>query len=170
MNTISDEILNKYLDGELSKDESAEVDRIVNGSPVWKQRLMALKEVDHSLRNMPVPEITFDITSMIMQKILWNEKSKRQQKRFIIIVTSIFIILCLSIIGFVGFELIRNYHPENSKAIAYTIKYTKSISELLTSFFNKTNMTIIGAVFSFGLLISAYFIFDYSKVFRKIGK
>ena len=170
MNTISDETLNKYLDGELSKEESHEVERIVNGSPAVKLQLMALKEVDRSLRNMPVPEIGFDITSVIMQRIKWIEKLKQDQKRFIIVISSVFLLLCISIVGFVGFEMVRNYNPGNSKAIIDTVKYAKSLSVLITSLLTSTNMTIIGGIFSFGLLISAYFFFDYSKIFRKIGK
>jgi hypothetical protein len=170
MNTISDETLNKYLDGELSKEESHEVERIVNGSPAVKLQLMALKEVDRSLRNMPVPEISFDITSVIMQRIKWSEKLKQDQKRFIIVISSVFILLCISILGFVGFEVLRNYNPGNSKALIDTVKYAKTISNLIGALMNSTNMTILGGIFSFGLLISAYFFFDYSKVFKKISK
>ena len=170
MNNMSDEILNKFLDGELSIGETAEVESFVKSSPEAKLRLLALKEVDRSLRNMPISEIKFDITSVIMQRIQWSDRSKREQKRFIIIISSFFISLCLSIAGFIGFEIIRNYNPERSKMLIDTVKYAKSMSVLITSLMNSTNMTIIGGVFSFGLLISAYFFFDYSKIFRKIGK
>jgi hypothetical protein len=170
MNTISDEMLNNYLDGELSKDESAEVEKIVNGSPALKLQLMALKEIDRSLRNMPVPEVSFDVTSVIMQKIKWIEKLKKDQKRFIVVIASVFITLCLAIVLFVGFELIRNYNPDSSKTIIDTVKYAETLSGFITSFMNNTNMTILGGIFSFGLLISAYFFFDYSKVFKNLGK
>src|ERR1035437_325401 len=166
MNTINDEMLNKYLDGELSKDESAEVEKIVNGSPALKQQLIALKEVDRSLRNMPVPEISFDVTSVIMQRIKWIEKLKKDQKRFIVVISSVFITLCFAIVLFVGFEIIKNYKPDSSKTIIDTVKYAETLSGFITSFMNNTNMTILGGIFSFGLLISAYFFFDYSKVFK----
>jgi hypothetical protein len=170
MNILNDETLNKYLDGELSQEEIIEVERIVNSSPESKLRLMALKEVDRSLRNMTTPEVGFDITTVIMQRIQWNEKSKKKQKRFIIIVSSVFILLSLSIAGFLGFEIIRNYNPGSSKTITDTVKYAKTVTDMITGFLNNTNMTIVGGVFSFGLLLSAYFFFDYSKVLRKASK
>jgi hypothetical protein len=170
MNTISDETLNKYLDGELSKEESIEVERIVNNSPSVKLRLSALKEVDRSLKVMPLSEIRFDFTAMIMKRIQWIENSKKSQKRFIIVISTIFMSLCLAIVGLVGFEMVKNYNPSNSKAITESVKYAKSVSEMITAFLNNTNMTIVGGVFSFGLLISAYFFFDYSKLFRKVRK
>ena len=170
MNLVNDETLNKYLDGELSKYEALEVERLVNDSPELKLRLTALKEVDRSLRNIPVPEIRFDMTSQIMKRIQWNEKSKLAQKRFIIIVSTVFLFMCLAVAGLVGFEIIRNYNPGSSKAVTDTVKYANSISDLIKTLFNSTNMTIVGGVFSFGLLISAYFFFDYSKIFKKVGK
>ncbi len=168
MNMISDETLNNYLDGELSKDEANKVEGIVNSSPTVKLRLIALKEVDRSLRNMPVPEIRFDITSAIMQRILWIDKLKKEQTRFIAIIATVFIFLCLSLVGFITYEMIKNYNPANSKTIIDTVKYAKSFSVMITAFLNNTNMTIVGGVFSFGMLISAYFFFDYSKVFKKV--
>ena len=170
MNTITDETLNKYLDGELNKEESAEVERIINSSPSEKLRLMALKQVDRSLKMMPVSEIRFDFTSMIMKRIQWIEKSKQSQKRFVIVVSTIVMLLCLSVVGIMGFQIIQNYNPGNSRAIIDTVKYAKSMSDIITTFLNNTNMTIVGGVFSFGLLISAYFFFDYSKIFRKVRK
>jgi anti-sigma factor RsiW len=49
MNLLSDEILNKYLDGELDKNQSAEVEEILNKSENYRKRLSALNLIHKEL-------------------------------------------------------------------------------------------------------------------------
>jgi hypothetical protein len=105
-----------------------------------------------------------------MNKIQRSLRSKQEQKKFIVGVVSIFLIMCLAIAGIVGFEIIRNFNPGRSEAVTNSIKYITSASQLISSIFNSRNISIVGGVFSFGLIISAWFFFDYSRMLRKARK
>ena len=170
MKTLSDEILNRYIDGELSRDEMREVEEAINNSREERVVLNALQNTDSSLKNIKLIEVKSNFTSLIMNKIQRSLRSRQEQKKFIVGVVSIFMMMCLAIAGFVGFEIISNYNPAASSAIRNSIKYVTSASQLISGIFNSRNISIIGGVFSLGLVISAWFFFDYSRMLRKARK
>jgi nitrate reductase NapE component len=170
MKTLSDEILNRYIDGELSRDEMREVEETIKNSKEDRIELNAIQNTDRSLKNMRLIEVKSNFTSLVMNKIQRSLRSRHEQKKFIISIFSIFIIMCLVIVGIVGFEIVKNFNPETSTAIKDSIKYVTSASQLISNIFNSRNISIVGGVFSFGLIISAWFFFDYSRMLRKARK
>jgi ATP-dependent Zn protease len=170
MRTLSEEILNKYIDGELSRVEMREVEETIKNSREDRIELNAIQNTDRSLKNMRLIEVKSNFTSLVMNKIQKSLQSNQEQKKFIVSIFSIFIVMCLVVVGIVGFELIRNYNPGTSNAIKESIKYVASASEYISKIFNSRNISIVGGVFSFGLIISAWFFFDYSRMLRKARK
>jgi hypothetical protein len=170
MRTLSDEILNKYIDGELSRDEMREVEETIKNSREDRIELNAIQNTDRSLKNMRLIEVKSNFTSLVMNKIQRSLQSSQEQKKFIVSIFSIFILMCLVVVGIVGFNLIRNYNPGTSNAITDSIKYVASASEFISKILNSRNISIVGGVFSFGLIISAWFFFDYSRMLRKARK
>ena len=170
MKTLSDEILNRYIDGELSRDERREVEEAIINSREDRIEFNALQSTDSSLKNIKLMDVKSNFTSLVMNKIQRSLRSKQEQKKFIVGIISVFMILCLSIAGFVGFEIVRHFNPGTSNSITDSIKYVTSASQLISSIFNSRNVSIVGGVFSFGLIISAWFFFDYSRVLRKARK
>ena len=170
MRTLSDEILNKYIDGELSRDEMREVEETIKNSREDRIELNAIQNTDRSLKNMRLIEVKSNFTSLVMNKIQKRLRSRQEQKKFIVSIFSIFIVMCLMVVGVVGFEIVKNFNPETSTAIKDSIKYVTSASQLISNIFNSRNISIVGGVFSFGLIISAWFFFDYSRMLRKARK
>ena len=170
MKTLSDEILNRYIDGELDKVEMNEVEETIKNSIEDRIRLKALQEADHSLRDLKVYEVKSNFTSLVMKRIQRGINSKQEQKKFIVGIITVFILMCLIIVGIVGYEVIKNINAGAPTALRDSVKYVTSASEFITSIFNSRNMSIVGGIFSFGLIISAWFFFDYSKMVRKAGK
>jgi len=170
MRTLSDEILNRYIDGELSRDEMREVEETIKNSREDRIEFNAIQNTDKSLKNMRLIEVKSNFTSLVMNKIQRSLKSTQEQKKFIISNFSIFIIMCLVVVGIVGFEIIKNFNPEKSTVLKDSIKYVTSASQLISNIFNNRNISIVGGVFSFGLIISAWFFFDYSRMLRKARK
>ena len=170
MRTLSDEILNRYIDGELSRDEMREVEETIKNSREDRIEFNAIQNTDKSLKNMRLIEVKSNFTSLVMNKIQRSLKSTQEQKKFIISIFSIFIIMCLVVVGIVGFEIIKNFNPEKSTVLKDSIKYVTSASQLISNIFNNRNISIVGGVFSFGLIISAWFFFDYSRMLRKARK
>ena len=170
MRTLSDEILNKYIDGELSRDEMREVEETIKNFREDRIELNAIQNTDRSLKNMRLIEVKSNFTSLVMNKIQKRLRSRQEQKKFIVSIFSIFIVMCLMVVGVVGFEIVKNFNPETSTAIKDSIKYVTSASQLISNIFNSRNISIVGGVFSFGLIISAWFFFDYSRMLRKARK
>jgi hypothetical protein len=170
MKTLNDEQLNKYIDGELSRDEMREVEESIKNSREDRIELNALQNTDLSLKNLKLLEVKSSFTSLVMNKIQRSLRSRQEQKNFIIGMVSIFLVMCLAIVVFVGFEIIRNFNPETSNAIRESAKYISSTSEFISRFMNSRNISIVGGVFSIGLVISAWFFFDYSRMLRKARK
>jgi amino acid permease len=170
MKRLSNEILNKYIDGELSRDEMREVDEVIKNSREDRIELNALQNTNRSLSKLTLLEVKSNFTSLVMNKIQRSLQSRQEQKKFIVGIISAFIVLCLAIVGFVGFETFRNFNPGTSNAIRESIKYVSTASEFISRIFNSRNISILGSVFSFGLIISAWFFFDYSRMLKKERK
>jgi hypothetical protein len=168
MITLSDEILNKYLDGELSKEIMTEIENTISKED--RAKLTVMKDIDRSLKDLKITEPKSNFTSIVMERIQRSIHSRLEQKKFIISIISVFILMCLVVLGVIGFEIIGKTNPWTPSALRDSIKYITSAAESITNIFNSRNLTIIGGVFSFGLIISAWFFFDYSKMLRKAGK
>ena len=170
MRTLRDEVLNKYIDGELSRDEMREAEEAIKNS--WEDRveLIALQNTDSSLRKLTLLEVKSNFTSLVMNKIQRSLRSRQEQKKFIVGVVSIFMVMCLAIVGIVGFEIIRNSNPVTPTILKDSIKYVTSASGFIAHLLNSKNLSIVGSAFSLGFIISVWFFFDYSKRLRKAGK
>jgi len=63
MNMLSDDILNKYLDGELDETKANEVEEILNRSETDKKRFLALKLVHSKLPMIQEDEVSEDVSN-----------------------------------------------------------------------------------------------------------
>lgn len=161
---LTDEILNKYIDGELNAAEVIEVKNLLNNSDDARKRLYALQLVDRELRNYPLKNTTSDFTSVLMKKIMRKPEVKGQ-KYFIFSVSSIFVLVSLGIIGYITSYILSA--GENSTGESNSVHNLVYISEQLViairKFFTAGNVSVIGFIFSFAIIISAYFFFDSHK-------
>jgi anti-sigma factor RsiW len=165
MNLLSDEILNKYLDGELDKNQSAEVEEILNKSEYDRKRFSALKLIHKELTLMQEDKVSVDFTNNVMARVNKKFALPKQQNHFIISITSVLILICLVIVTYVVTAVISSSAPQTeSLQITETVNRFGSglISELMKLFSGK-NLSIIGSVFSLGILISGYFFFEHQK-------
>jgi hypothetical protein len=169
---FTDEILNRYIDGELSPDEIAEVKRILGSSEDARKRLNAMKLVHEHLKNYPEKETPPGFSSILMRKIIRRPEPKGQ-KYFIISVSSFFVLISLSIIGYLASYILST--GERSAENNNTFENLKYLMEKLVlgikSLFTAGNVSLIGFIFSFAIIISAYFFFDsHNKAKAKLTK
>ena len=82
MMNITDEILNKYLDGELSKQETTEVNSALSTSAEIRKRHNALRLVHEQLSKMEEENVSADFTLKLMRRLPHKIKVPRQQKYF----------------------------------------------------------------------------------------
>jgi anti-sigma factor RsiW len=165
MNLLSDEILNKYLDGELDKNQSAEIEEILNKSENDRKRFSALKLIHKELSLMQEDKVSVDFTNAVMARVNKKFALPKQQNYFIISIASILVLVCLGIVAYVVTAIISSSAPQTeSLQITETVNRFGNVLILeLKKLFSGKNLSIIGSVFSLGILISGYFFFEQQK-------
>lgn len=164
MKYISDEVLNKYIDGELDPQEQKDINRLLMNDNDLKKRLKVLKRIDNYLKKITVDELPDEFTLKVMKSISHKYQVPREQKLFITIIVSFISVLFLSIMGY----LIINIAGEVSYAISSgtgkaVSNYSQSIIQSLVTIFSGLNISIFGSLLSIILLISGYFFLEMLK-------
>lgn len=161
---VTDEILNRYIDGELSPSELKEVNEELIKSEVVRKRLRTLQFVHNELKKIPLRETSLEFTARLMKQIIRKPEPKGQ-KYFIFSVSSFFILISLAIIGYLT-SYILSYGTntsEDKSSFNTLVSYMDSFVHSIKSVFSSGNVSIIGFIFSFGIIISAYFFFESHK-------
>ena len=165
MSLLTDEILNKYLDGELDKNQSAEIEEILNKSENDRKRFSALKLIHKELSLMREDKVSVDFTNNVMARLNKKFALPKQQNYFIISIASVFILFCLVIVAYVVTAVISSSAPQTESLQITEIvnRFGSGLISELMKLFNGKNLSIIGSVFSLGILISGYFFFEHQK-------
>lgn len=165
MRPINDELLNNYLDNELSEDDKVFVLNAINNSFEIKKRYEALLKAHSLLKSMQPESPSIDFSKFVIQKISKRGIIEIQQKKFLYSILSLFGIIILGIVGYVFGEIISSTQPGTLSETITT--YSNIIGNYFSSFFGKKNLSIFGSVLSLIMLISGYFLYDYQKRSKK---
>ncbi len=160
---LNDDLLNKYIDGELDKETMLKIKTKLESSSQDMLKYKALLSIHNELMRMPVEEVSSNFTANLMLKVQRGLKSKREQNFFIVSVLSLFFLICIGIIGYLLANFIFTAEPNSSDVVTQFTEYSEDFVTLLKNFFSKGNISIIGSIFSFVLLISGYFFYDSLK-------
>jgi len=162
---VTEEILNKYIDGELEPEILEELNDHLTKSKEDLERLRALQALHRSLSKIELEETPEGFTRAVMFRINKKNKARHEQKYFIGIITSIFILFSIAISGYVLYLIASSSNTTNQMGETFTnIKsYTQVITDLLEKLFSGNNMTILGSILSITILGSAYYFFEIFK-------
>ncbi|MBA4406480.1 hypothetical protein C0389_04325 [bacterium] len=169
MSKLTDEILNKYIDGELDSYELKNVQNELEKDGFALARLRALRMVDNSLRQIEVEQTSVNFTDKVMKAIALTKSAvKPKVNYFFISITSIFSIGVLA-------ALIAAFRSEEKSSGPSAITpYAERLKDLmgknltaLQHIFADPNVMLIISVFSLILLVGAYFTFEAHKNFTK---
>ena len=172
MINIDDTILNKYLDGELTGEELVEVRDQLMKSESLRRKLNALKLVDENLKKIESYHLPSSFAAGVMNKLSLRAKAKKEQRYFIISVSSVFIIISLIIIGFILSNVLTF---ESSSASQINMEGILTLGDGIAGFisgiFSSKNISILGSIISGGIVITAYFFYDVQRrTGQKFGK
>jgi len=163
---ITDEILNKYLDGELNREEVEQVKSALHNSEGFQKKFNVLKIVHDNLSIVKEDEVSPGFTDTLMKQILKRSTVPKQQKYFIASVVTFITLLCLVIFGLSISAMIS----ATSSSIGSSNSVFDSVSGLseglvkaLQHLFSGAGLSIIGSIFSIVVLISGYFFFEMQK-------
>ena len=164
---ITDEILNKYLDDELSREESELVKSALRTSEELQRKFNALKLVHENLYTIKENELSSDFTNALMKRILRNRYVvPKQQKYFIVSIATFITLLCLVIFGF-SISAVISSSPSAIGESGPVVDSITTLSDGLVKFIEKVftgqGLSIIGSIFSIIIIISGYFFFEMQK-------
>jgi anti-sigma factor RsiW len=165
MITINDELLNKYLDDELNREEKDFVKTAIENSPELKKKYAALLEAHSLLKNIEPDSPSTNFTKLVMKKISSKTSTSRQQKYFLFSILSIFGLIMLGITGYAFFQIISSMQASESTEAVTT--YSKSVGDYFSNLFGQKNLSIFGSILSFIMLVSGYFLFEFQKQSKK---
>ncbi|MDH3269381.1 MAG: hypothetical protein OEM46_11060 [Ignavibacteria bacterium] len=163
---ITDEILNKYLDGELNREQAEQVKSALRNSEELQRKFNALKLVHDRLSIIKEDEVSPGFTDNFMKQILRRSAVPKQQKYFIVSVATFLTLLCLVIFGFSISAMISATSSSigDSKSVFESIpNLGDGLVKILKHLFSGAGLSIIGSVFSIVVLISGYFFFEMQK-------
>ena len=104
MSNIGDEMLNKFIDNDLTEEEVKMIMKAIEDSPELKLKYNTLIQTDKILHNLKSESVSSDFTKKVLQKIQRKKVSAKQQKRFLFAVLSLFGIITLGIVGYIFFS------------------------------------------------------------------
>lgn len=164
---ITDEILNKYLDDELSREEAEQVKSELRTSEELQRKFNALKLVHEKLFNLMEEKVSTDFTDTLMLQIVKRKFAiPKQQKYFIASVATFITLLCLVIFGFAISTMISSAPSSigESKSVVDSISnLSDGLVSVLKQLFRGEGLSIIGSIFSIIIIISGYFFFEMQK-------
>jgi len=167
MNKI-DELLNKYIDGELQSDELEEVQQLLKYDDNVKN-LKALRIVDNSLRTLEEDLAPVNFTSKVMKTLsAGSTKIKLSKNYFASTINIVFFVSILVILVYMFSQI--NLNPSasgiNTKVNDTVNTISKSMLPLLT-FFNNKSVMFFGSSFCLILLLGAYYMVEGHKTFKR---
>jgi hypothetical protein len=160
----NDDLLNKYIDNELSRDELDEVEELVKTNNKFRSHLSVHKYLHETLYQLPIKNAPLNITEIIMNKISGsiNKKYKKNYLfRFVIaVLTSILVLTLFMFFYFLGdLELFKN---ASEISMNYSDKILPSIS-YMNEIFNSNVFKTVTGILGFVVLLLFYFNYNSHK-------
>ena len=167
---ITDELLNKYIDNELTEVELKELTEALKKDSDAQRKLKALQSTDEILYKMEVTPAPANFTESFMKKLMpVSSAVKGKVSYFFVSIISLF---ALAIAGVIGYSVSKIDFSESS--VIDDNQYVKQTKDVLSggldhlnSILSNDNILFIGAGLTFVLLVSRYFMIENHKNFKE---
>ena len=168
MNKLTDEILNKYIDGELEPFELAEVKNEIERNDETLARLKALRLVDNSLKQMEIEYAPVNFSEKVMKAI--SDASKAVKPKISYFFVTIIALFSIGVLGVIvaAFKSIEDENGPSTMA-PYIDKAKEVIGKNLIefqNFFSNKNVLLVVSILTLILLITVYLTFEAHKNFK----
>ena len=152
MNNLSDEILNKYIDGELDFASLEHVNEVLSNSAEDRKRMQVLSAVHNELKKIKEDKVADSFTSYFMKKFLNRKKAAKEQRNFIFAISSVFVFIIFIIVGFIIYFGV-NQPGESQISTNYSnfiIGLFQSLTSGIAKIFTTQGISIFGSIFRSG--------------------
>ncbi len=169
MNKITDEILNRYIDGELSPKEAGELKRLIADDENAINLLRAHKYTDQLLKELEPEPAPDGISESVMARIFVFKPKIKPAGNSIVFIAGIFLTVLAVLIGMI----LTSGDNASGSNIAFGEEKLEQISDNALSAMQKFLAVFNNDIFLIGaasvtliLLVSAYFLFENHKNYR----
>lgn len=166
MNHLNDEILNKYIDNELSGRELSDINDHIKICDQCLNLIKAHKLADQQLKKLELFSPSKDFTEILMKKVHLVARPFQPKKSYFF--RFVFSFMLIGALGVV-IAAFASIPADTSQGISVNEYVYEEIIHFFSGYKNiitSRNASIVGAVLSFVILISAYFIYDSHKNFK----
>jgi len=163
-----DELLNNYIDNQLTPEEIDELQAFLKNNVQVERKLKALRTVHQSLLQLETEQAPMDFTERFMKKLSSAKSVSHKKNYFFYAVVGFFGFLLVGILAFVIFSINWNFESMNLSGYIEQAKngIEKNGNQALSIFKNKTVLMISSSMVLL-LLILAYFGFESHKNLKK---
>ncbi|MDZ7766601.1 MAG: hypothetical protein U5K00_19635 [Melioribacteraceae bacterium] len=170
MKKLTDEILNKYLDNEISTSELTELKTYLSNNPGDAEKFKAHKLVDEVLRKMEYESAPDNFTVNLMEKLskIISEKPKKHY-----FIWAVFSFLGISFIGILFFGLTNLTPAQSSNTDDVFVRIGEGLDKLvpridsLSFSINPDLLMLIVSTLFLVTLIAAYVMINSHKAFKE---
>ncbi|MCH8326600.1 MAG: hypothetical protein IIB83_08620 [Bacteroidetes bacterium] len=162
MKYLTDEMLNKYIDNELSTEENEIIINILKNSAVDKSKYTALKKIDEGLKKITPVKTPLNFTSDFMKRLRLITIRNKKQKRFIIFISSILVVPIIALSGIALYEVIKK-SIVSAKEIPIIKDFSFNTSFITKGFenvFTPDKISFLGISLSLVIFILLFFLIE----------
>jgi len=162
-----DELMNKFLDNEITKDELEELNNLLKHDD-HLEKFKALQLFESTIKSYEYEKAPFDFTDKLMKKINSSKEVNSRINYFVYFMNAILVLLLAGIILLILANTNWNLRDNN---------FTSEIKNITNHFVNKSffaisilknkSLAIISSFVSLIILITFYFTINSHKEFRK---
>jgi len=168
MKKITDEILNDYIDNQLSIQDVDTINNEIKSDPELLERLKALQATHRYLNSLEQDTAPSGIRSKVMAQIFTSSPEKKKHTFFSFILS----IFGIAIIGVTAISISNLSKTETTgeqfeSVKNFIIEKASSGVSFFESLSTSQNLIMIGASLSVLLLFGLYYIINSHKMFRE---
>jgi hypothetical protein len=153
-----DDLVNKFVDNELSNSELSEVEQLVNNDKNFNLNLTTHKYVHESLHDIPQQCAPQNIAENIMQQIIGKLSDRYKKNYFFRVIVFAFIsilITFLFMLFFYGSNL--QVVQESTNISSYLKIYTQPVINFIHNIITTDMFKTVSGLLSFIILLGFYF-------------
>lgn len=169
MNGIDEEKLNQYIDGDINDNDLKDLKERLKNSEDDRKKLSDLQRIHNELKKIKIFETSVNFTEVILSRLQRKVRVQKKDKIFIVSIFSIFILLCLMIVGYLSYKIITD--PSSTAVLTQKVNFYMTFllkfNENSKDIFSPKNISIFGSIVSFFLLAAIYTLYAEQRFIRK---
>lgn len=169
MKKLSDEILNKYIDNELSQNQIDEINSKISENSSDLAKLKALKTVDSVLKQLPTFQAPGNVAQTIMGKIAKQSSVQYDFSKFFYGIIGVFITGIIASISYLFFT--SESVTKSDITLQPILEKAKNLINTdfsgLYKIFSSNEFLIVSGSLAFILIAGLFFVFNFHKEYKE---